>query len=585
MNNQIRIGSLDFQDVKDSLKNFLKDQSEFTDYNFEGAGITQLLNILAYNSHYDALAANYLGNEMFLDTATKRSSIVSRAKELGYTPRSRRSSKVYLNMIVGNVPVPVNGTAPSEINIPRGTRFTTSISDQTYTFTTINADKLKGGSLYKGIITAYEGILVQNIVIYDRTVGTVKIPNVDIDTTTLTVEVREGAATWVQYYNPKDFLAVSSISNVFMLQEGFSGYEIYFGDNVLGKTPTDQTQIRLTYVVTSGAIANGALTFSIVSTVPDTDANTTFSVKAASVSYGGLDIETPESIKMNATNVFGSQNRAVTAYDYAALAKENFSSVKDILSWDGASNIPPRFGKIMLCAIPMIGDVLKPSDKVLISSYLATKSVGNITVEFADPSYINVELYADVKYDPSALTSSVYVLEANVRAAITAYFDTIGKKFKGVLRYSSLVNQIDSSDVSIIGNETYLKVSKYLPVKSYANNNFVFSFINALISGSLISNFFYDSVSPNKLYLKDSGGIVNIYYNIGGQENIYISNVGTVNYDTGDIVISGVTMSSLDSASFKIFATPSTLDIYSSNNVLLTTLQENINIDVVKETK
>jgi len=261
---KIRIGKLDFQDIKDSLKNYLSQQTEFTDYNFEGSNISQLLNILAYNAHYDALAANFLANEVFLDTATKRSSVISRAKELGYNSRSRRASSAILTVHIDNL---LNAESTPSVLVPRGTRFTTKVNEEIFTFTTKDTAILDkqielGLPVFVGTVNVYEGVLTQNISTYDATDSTITIPNIDVDTTTLRVELYEDSQ-WVEWTLPTSFLSVTSTSKVYMIQEGFNGYEIYFGDGVLGKKPIDGSQIRMTYVVTSGAVANGASVFSL----------------------------------------------------------------------------------------------------------------------------------------------------------------------------------------------------------------------------------------------------------------------------------------------------------------------------------
>lgn len=579
-----RIGSLNFDDIKASIKNYLKDQTEFSDYNFEGSNISQLINILAYNAHYDALSANFLANEVFLDTATKRSSVVSRAKELGYTPRSRRASSTTITMAVRNV---ANQDTIPSIVLPQGTRFSTTVNEETFTFTTKEALTLNktielGQPVFRGTFKIYEGILLQHTMLYNTVDTTVTIPNVDIDTTTLKVEVLEGL-NWVEYTQPQNFLTVLPTSTVYMLQEGFKGFEIYFGDNTLGKTPTQNSNIRMTYVVTSGSPANGAYNFSLASAITGQLSNTVITITADANASGGQLEESIESIRLNAKNTFGSQNRAVTSSDYAALAIQNFSSIKNVLAWDGSDNTPPKFGKVVLCVQPSVGDVLTTTDKTLISEFLVRKGVGNVKVDFVDPEYLFVELYSTVKYNINTLTVGTYELEYIVKSAITSFASSSIQKFKGSLRYSSLLAAIDNSDYSITGNQTYLKLIKEFTPNLFSTNNFNYTYDNAITAGSVLSTGFYDGKSDNRLYLKDLNGKIHVYYSMNGVDTLYIANAGTINYVTGAVVISNLEISSIEGIKFDIKATPINQDIYSTKNIILGLRQENIKVSVIKD--
>lgn len=579
-----RIGKLDFNDIKDSIKNHLSQQTEFLDYNFEGSGISQLINVLAYNAHYDALTANFLANEMFLDTATKRSSVVSRAKELGYVPRSRRAPKTTLTVTLKGI---TNENVVESVILPIGTRFSASVDDSTYTFTTITPHVLNkqielGSIIYRGLVDVYEGMVIQNTVTYNSVDNTITIPNVDIDTSTLKVELFI-KGEWVEFSQPHNFLTVGSSSTVYMLQEGFEGYEIYFGDGVLGVKPEHNTQVRMTYIVTSGPGANGAKSFSLVSNVSGMHSGTVVTVTASAQASGGEFEESLESIRLNAKNTFGSQNRAVTSYDYAALAMQNFSAVKDVLAWDGSDNVPPKFGKVVLCVQPAVGDVLSVSNKAAIADFLQRKGVGNVKVDFVDPEYINLEVQTKVKYNLASLTVSTYELEYMVKAAITEYAATAIQKFRGIIRYSSLVADIDRANYAIVGNETTLSLAKYLPVDLFGTNNFNFSFANPIKKGTLVSSKFFDGLTSNKLYLKDSNGALHIYYSSNGKDVLYKANIGRVDYVAGTVVISNLDIATIEGLKFKLSTVPENLDISSSKNIILTLSQEDINVITVKD--
>lgn len=585
MTSLIRLGNLDFADIKASIQNYLSAQTEFTDYNFEGAGLTQLINVLAYNAHYDALSANFLVNEIFLDTAVKRSSVVSRAKELGYIPRSSRAASTTLTITMGNI---ANQSNTSAVILPAGTRFSTSINSTSYTFTTrqtvsLNGIIQAGNPVYTNTVEVYEGILTQQTIVFNPINGPMVIPDMDVDTSTLKVEVWQNGA-WVEYVQPQNFLTVTSTSAIYMLQEGFNGFEIYFGDGVLGATPTSGTNVRLTYVVTSGSAGNGAKNFTLMSTIVGVIPTTVTTIVAATMSSGGQVSESIDSVRNNAKITFSSQNRAVTPDDYAALALQNFPQILDVIAWNGSDNIPPQYGKVVLCVEPAVGDVLLPNDKKIIATFLQSKGVGNIGITYVDPDYLNIIINSTVKYNINNLQVGTYELQYIVNAAITNYMTSNIQQFKGILRYSQLLAAIDAADYSITGNESTISLSKVLGVNLYSSNNFVFSFSNAMIPGTLSSSIFYDGLSQNQLYLKDLNGGVNIYYSSNGVDALYIANIGTINYITGEVIISNLNMSSLNSLNFTIIMSPTSQNIYSEKNIILRLNQADLHVSVIKDT-
>ena len=589
-----RLGKLDFADIKASIKNYLSKQEEFTDYNFEGSGLSQLINILAYNAHYDALAANFLANEVFLDTATKRSSIVSRAKELGYTPRSRRAATTNLTVTFSGV---ANENSIESIIIPAGTRFYTTINSDSFTFTTKDSVSFtktfeSGQPIFRGVLPVYEGVLVQHTAKFNAANNLVEIPNADIDTSTLRVQVlttvvdditNESTTTTVEFVQPSNFLSVTATTRAYLLQEGFKGYEMYFGDGTMGMKPDDGSDIRMTYIVTSGATANGALNFSLQSAISGVLPSTTVTVSSSAPSSGGQFEETNETIKLNAKNVFATQNRCVVAADYAAMAKTNFSSVKEVIAWDGSDNVPPKFGRVVLCVEPSAGEALLQTEKNSIATFLEAKAVANTIVDFVDPEYVQLEIDSTVKYDLNTLNISTYDLELTVINAIMRHARSNIQKFDGVLRYSALCTLIDSADYSILGNETYFKLFKKLSTTVFTPNSFKYSYANGVRPSSILSSGFYDGTVQDQLYLKDDGkGSIHVYYSVAGVDKLHIANVGTVNYSTGDVTIDGLTISSLDGVEFKVHATPTKLDIESSKSIILNLSMGNIRINTIK---
>jgi len=580
----IRLGFLDFQDIKASIQHFMSQQAEFTDHNFEGSALSQLINVLAYNSHYSALAGNFLANEVFLDTATMRSSIVSRSKELGYIPRSARAASTILNVTISGIS---NQSTTSVITLQAGAQFSTTVNATPYTFVSTSIATLPktvvgGVTQYSASIPVYEGVLTQNTFNYNRANVTIAIPDVDIDTSTLVVKVYENGV-WNEYTQPSTFLTVNSTSKVYMLQEGFNGFEIYFGDGILGYQPTDASSVQCTYVVTSGSPANGALNFLLTSAYPGQLSTTAVTIGANAAAGGGTEAETVQSIKLNAPNSFGMQNRCVVTADYETMVLNNFSTVKNIVAWDGADNVPPLFGHICLSIQPSVGDVLIPAYKDAISTFLASKSVGNIKVMFVDPQYVNLTVTSRIKYNSNSLTSNVFTLDSYIQSAILNYAAGVLQKFGGVFRFSPLCTAIDNADYSILGNDTTVGLTKYLTPNLYSLNSFNFTFGNNLSPGTITSTGWYDGINNNMLFLQDKNGFINSYYSLNGVNVLYQSNIGTIDYVTGKVTIDNLSIQSVNNTTFNINVTPASYDVYSSQNIILRLLQSDIVTTEVKD--
>ena len=583
----IRLGSLDFDDIKSSIKNYISTQTEFSDYNFEGSGISALINVLAYNTHYNALAANMIANEMFLDTAAKRTNVVSKAKELGYTPRSKRAADTNLTVTFSDV---TNAASIGSLLLPRGTRFTTTIGDNSYTFVLktpkiIDRSVEQSQYIYRDILTVYEGILVSETKTYNEADPTILISNIDIDTSTLVVEVSENnGVDWVEYVFPSSILTANETSKVYILQEGIDGFEIYFGDGVIGYSPSHNSLIRMTYVVTSGSDGNGASVYSLASSIQyTTGANITV---VGTISSGGSNEETIQSIKLNAINQYGTQNRAVVAKDYAALAQQNFTSIKECLAWDGGDNNPPKFGKVVLCVKPMSGDVLLSSQKLAIADFLESKGVANTKVEFVDPEYIDLVVSTSVSYNMNKLEFNPYELIYIVKNAISSFATTNIFKFNSSFRYSNLVKTIDSANHAINSNQTTIKLLKnYIP-NLFGPNNIKFSFSNSLKAGSFVSSTFNVSDNIYPVFLKDNGsGKIHIYYSNNGLDVVHGTNIGLIDYNSGEIQVDNLYIQTINGLQLKLIVSPLFLDVRSDKRVILNLSDDNITVEPIQDTE
>jgi hypothetical protein len=577
---KIRVADLDFDSIKQSFIDYLKTTSEFTDYNFQASGLSTILNVLAYNSHYQSLMANFLANEMFLDTAVKRSSIVSRAKELGYVPRSTRAAKAIVNVefrsVFGN---------PSSLVLPAGTTFIGKIDNNSYVFTTITSYSATAviedtGLVYRfSNVEIFEGVLTANTFLYNPVDYTITIPNLDIDTTTLRVFVQTQNDSRVEEYQRNfNFLTIGPTDRVFFIQEGFNSYyEVYFGDNVFGYQPAANSKVEMNYLVTSGSEGNNATDFTLTYFPAGTESSTN-TVTTVSISSGGMDREEEDLIKFNAINSYGTQNRAVVADDYKALIIEGGGgfNVKNVLTWGGEDNIPPKFGTIMVCVQPLTGDSLTANQKSQIISLIKSKAVGNTRVEFVDPEYIDIVIKSTVVYDKSLLSVGTYELESEVIAAIIRYVNSSLSTFSNVFRLSNLMTDIDSTNTAILNNKTYVFIEKWVYPKLFTAYSSSFSFMNPI--NSVYSTTFYDDVVPDQLHMEDDTvGNINVVYYSGSKKVIYKSNVGSVNYQTGNVQVDNVKISRYDNV-LKFIADPISQDIVSNRNVILRLQSSNIHV-------
>lgn len=575
---KIRVTDLDFDSIKDSFIEYLRSTDEFSDYNFEASGISTVLNVLAYNTHYQSLMANFLANEMFLDTAVKRNSIVSRAKELGYVPQSRRAAKATINVEFKNV-----FQNPSSLVLPGGTTFTGKIDNSTYVFTTQTSYSTSpvienSQMVYRfSNVEVYEGVLTQNTFVYNPVDYTITIPNLDVDTTSLRCYVQTPNDSRVEEYKREfSFLTLTETDKVFFIQEGFDEYyEIYFGDGKIGYQPAQNSLVEVSYLVTSGSEGNNAddftLTYYPVGT--ETATNTVTTVETSS---GGQGRETDELIKFNAINSYGTQNRAVVADDYKAIIINSGFNVKNVLTWGGEDNVPPKFGSIMVCVQPLNGDVLTGNQKTLITNLIKTKAVGNTKVEFVDPEYVDMKISSQIVYDKSLLSVGTYELESEVRSTIIQYAASSLSTFNNVFRLSNLMTDIDTTNTAILNNKTDISIEKWLYPRLYDKFTKQFSFMNSITS--IVSTKF-NNVEVGGLYLEDDGlGNINIVYYVGSKKIIYKNNVGSVNYQTGYVQVDNIDISTYDNNVLKITANPVSQDIISNQNIILRLQSSNITV-------
>ena len=493
MADRLNVTELDFDSIKTSLRTFLRQQTEFQDYDFEGAGLSVLLDILAYNTHYNAYYLNMIANEAFLDSASLRNSVVSHAKRVGYTPRSVRAPRAIVT-----VNVATSSANAGSLTIPSGYAFSSSQLDGvSYNFVTIESNttttKVANNFIFTNV-PIYQGQLVSygyTNSISSNPKQTFTIPDANIDTTTLKVSVSQSSSnTETAVYDlSTNALTVDSNSEVYYLQEGKGGeYEIYFGDDVLGKKIPDGGIISIEYLITDSAASNKANSF--VSTVSIGGFSTIYvnSILAAS---GGTQRESVDSIKFAAPLSLLSQNRAVTKNDYIKLILQNYPSFEAVNVWGGEENDPPVYGKVFISAKPKLGFEVSDTEKDFVkNTILKPISVLTITPEIVDIDYNYLKIEANVFYNKSKMSLNDSELKAALKTVIQNYTDTNLNQFNSYFRFSGLETTIDDFNRAIISNEVTLFVAKKFRPDLINSDNYILDYGFELNRGTTNDNFY-----------------------------------------------------------------------------------------------
>jgi hypothetical protein len=579
MATKLQVTELDFDDIKNNLKTYMKNQTEFTDYNFEGSGLSTIIDLLAYNTHYLAMNANMAVNESFLDTATLRSSVVSHAKTLGYTPRSARAPVAYVD-------VTLNSFTGGSATISKGTKFTTKVNDSTYGFV-VNAAQTV--SPVNGItrfvnLPIYEGTLVTAKYTVDSANLDKKymVTDARADTTTLKVSVQNSVsdATLTTYTLATDISQVTKTSDVYFLQEVEDGkFEVYFGDGVVGSKPTDGNIVILEYIVTNKDKANGASVFSGTSVGGESDITVATLVSAS----GGAEPETIESIKYNAPLDYSSQGRAVTTQDYKTIVPQVYADTKAIQVWGGEDNNPPRYGQVYLAIKTQSGVNLTQAQKDSIVKLLDGYNIASVRPTIVDPEITKLRLTSTVKFDSKSTTNTATSIETIVTNVLTTYNNSDLQNFDGIFRFSKLSRLIDAADNSILSNITTLKIEKTIKPVLNTSSQYILDYSNALynphsghnatMGGIVVSTGFTIAGNSNTIFIDDDGnGNIRTYYLVGGTTRTYLNNTaGTVDYSTGLVTLPSLTITGTSNSdgTVSVVVQPKSNDIVPVRNQLL----------------
>lgn len=615
----IVLTQLDFDSYKDSLKTFLRSQEQFKGYDFEGSNLSVLLDLLAYNTYQNAFYLNMVSNEMFLDSAKLRDSVVSHAKELNYLPRSFRSSTADIRLTITSA-----DSAKKSIVIPKGTSFTTRVDDFTYNFSTVEniviTNRAPSGTNFvytSDVITLYEGNYLSDTynVNYNNPL-VYKISNKRVDLESLLVTVFEDNGTTTHTYTRATSMFGHDLnSKVYFLQAGIGDtYEVVFGDGVVGRKPKNNSVIIIEYRVCNGELPNGAYKFINTARI-DNESNIT--IETISSATAGAVAEDMNSIKFNAPRAFTTQERAVTSEDYENLLKANFPEINAVVAYGGEDANPPQYGRIFLSIDLKDIDGLPKIKENEYKRFLRTRSSVAIEPMFVSPDYTYLYVSTNIKYNINKTGLNPDDIRTYVIDAILNYASNNLNNFARTLRYSRFIREIDTAENSIISNETEIELVKYLTpnlsttvtgsstttsgelttlvssVIAASGQNITVDFKNPLqnnipdfgadhpiddLHAIRSSTFTYNGL-PNCRLEDDGGGVVRIV-NPQGTQHRTIVNIGTVNYDTGIVKINNFNITNYSGTSLKIYGKPRTLDITSTQNVILNILENDVDVTI-----
>lgn len=580
-NSSISLASLDFDTLKANLKNFLRTQSSFKDYDYEGSNMNVLLDVLSYNTFMNAFYLNMTASEMFLDSAQLRSSVISHAKMLNYTARSSRSSKAVINLTI-----PTSDAVT--FTIPKGTSFTGKNSSGNYTFTTDKTLTLQSGNktFVTNNIDIYEGSYSQDTFIVNYNDEGQKFTLLDstIDTNSLVVVVSENDGQYIsEFVQVKSLYDLDAYSEVYFLQADIDGrYQIVFGDGVFGRKPLNGAIITAEYRTTVGVIANGIDTFTIevdLSGINNTRIESGMTTTTITASSSGADAESIESIRYNAPRYFQTQERVVTTQDYIDLILANFPDIESVNAYGGEtiSGIGDvEYGKVYVSCSTYSGTGLTDSRKKDLIAFLQPRSSLGISPVIIDPEFVYITLLSKVHvdYNQTGLTpSQMQTLVINTISTFNAdNLNMFGKNF----RMSNLASEIDNTDISILSNETsafmYKKFTNLNPINAISlKADF---HLNTIQRATIISNEFLSS-GKTYVYTDYIPGVDNTAGNLFRLEKTVSTTLvnyniaGSIDYTNGIININSYVYDTVPSGGLRIFAAPANQDIYCSRNNLL----------------
>lgn len=591
-NSNIELVNLDFATLKNSLKKYLANQDKFSDYDFDGSNMSVLLDLLAYNTYINSYYLNMVTSEMFLDSAQLRESVLSHAKELNYLPRSFQSASARVNLIVTPT------TSVNDVTLLKGTSFTSRIGDNTFSFVVdenlIQANNVAGTFTFSDV-DIFEGELISETFVFNSNtiLPQVVISNPTVDLRSLEVFVYEdNGETILNYTKGTTFLGLVSNSQVYFVQPARNDlYEIVFGNGTQGRQPKDGSTIVVGYRACSGELPNGAAVFSTNDTI---DGHANIQVTTVSFASGGLVHESLQSIKKNAPRAFQTQERAVTASDYKIILQTNFPEIESISVFGGENADPPQYGKVFISVDVTDSDGVPQFKKDIYREFIRTVTPLSIDPVFINPEFMYLEINSIVRYNLNNVSITENNLKTLIENKIQIFNELNLDDFDVTFRYSKLVSDIDSVDSSILSNQTNVALYKEITPLTSEENTYTLNFYNSLdnrflealpavhrsqeFHSVMTTPFIFDNQTC--MIADDHAGILNIYA-ISGTNHVLIKPIGTVNYQTGRVLIAKFQPSSYPAGSIRVKVRTRENDVNALRNNILRIKTSDINVFVV----
>ena len=582
-NTYLEVTDVDFEDIRSNLKTYLGSQTQFQDYDFEGSNMAVLLDILAYNTHYNAFYTNMIANEMFLDTAQQRDSVVSRSKELGYVTRSARGATANVTLTFTGI-----SNTVSSFTLPKNSKFTTTIDDIAYTFVTPTDHVIENNAnTFSKAISIKEGEpLTHRFTVNTSNPVRYVLPNQNVDTSSITVRVQESASNLANtaFTEATNIRGVTSESAVYYLQEcADQQYEIYFSTGALGKPLKNNNVIIVDYLVCNGPETNGANTFTIDS-ISITPSYTSASLTVNSVARGGVNIESVDSIKFNAPRNYEIQNRAVIKNDYDRILLNENTDLQSVTAFGGELADPPVYGKVYIAIKPTGEQFATAVRKSEIRETILDRTPLGIDPVMIDPDYIYIIPTITTFYDSLKTTLTAQATIQACRDAVDAFDAANLERFGNKLRYSRFVRALDNTNESILNNNVSIKIQKRFVPNTQQAQKVTLRFSNAIRPNSLLSTkFTYNNFDA---FLDDDGnGNVNIFrYNAAKQKVNIVTAAGTVNYTTGLVEVERFNPSAYDGIEMKVTVEPVSVDVTPVREQILIMNGSDATITAVGET-
>lgn len=591
-NTSLKLTGLDYDSLRNNFKNFLKRaDSPFKDVDFEGSNISQLLDILAYNTYNNAFYLNMVASEMFLDSAQLRDSVISHAKELNYVPRSYRSAEATISFNV------TPSTSIDSLLIPKGTSFTTKIGSNNYIFTTpvstihtANAS----GVVNVSELSIFEGTFVTDTFIYSTSNSDQRFvlsnPTVDTRSITITVLENEGANTYT-YTQATSFLGHTANSQVYYIQAAEnSQYEIKFGDNIVSKRPQNGSTIVAEYRICNGELPNGAATFSIDGPIQGQSNISVISTDTQA--RGGGVTESLESIKFNAPRSYQNQDRAITSSDFENLLRQSFPEIESVAVYGGEELDPPQFGRVVVAIDTVNNEGITEADKAEYTEFLSTRSTVGITPLVVNPDFLYVEIDVTVTYNINNTNLDSEAMKTLAKNEISTYNTTYLNDFNKSLRYSQLVEDLNKIHDSVVSVDVRLHPFVRLnPTPGLAFNKTILynieldteyslstgetDYVQSEVHAIFSSRFQFEGSTAT--IQDDRAGKLVIYRLDENNQNVFVKNIGTVDYLTGKVNIEGLLIENTGNfATIRLYANPRFRDITASKNTIITVRDSDI---------